>query len=99
MIVTMQQRWWTLIFTVVSVLAMWALYANWDLRDNPVVGRIAIGYFLFICIGPYWMLYDCWTHDRKLTRKTWLFFVPGGFLWYYFERFRPRQRKRQKLYS
>lgn len=28
----------------------------------------------------------------------WLFFVPGAFLWYYFERFRPRQLQNGKSF-
>jgi hypothetical protein len=46
------------------------------------------------------MLYDCWKHDKRFTDKMWLAFVPGGFLWYYFERFRPRRvRKGLKPHS
>jgi len=81
----------------VSATALWTVVGNtWNLQDNPVASRIAIGYFFFICVGPYWMLYDSWNHERKLTRKLWLFFVPGGFLWYYFEVFRPRSAARSR---
>lgn len=83
---------WALIFTGVTATAMWMVVGNkWNFQDNPVGSRIILGYFFFICVGPYWMLYDSWRHERKLTRKMWLFFVPGGFLWYYFEVFRPRE--------
>jgi hypothetical protein len=76
------------------------VYLNWNLQDNPVASRIAIGYCLFICAGLYWMLYDCWQHGKQFTRRMWLFLSPGGFLWYYFERFRPLQlRKWQEPYS
>lgn len=87
----MRLIWWILVFIAITLLAGWVvIYSNWNLQDNPVASRIAIGYFFFVCAGGYWMLYDCWRHDRKFTRKMWLSFVPGGFLWYYFERFRPR---------
>jgi hypothetical protein len=99
--VAMGRIWWALIFAVVTATAMWMTVGNrWNLQDNPVASRIVIGYFFFICAGPYWMLYDSWHHDRKLTRKLWLFFVPGGFLWYYFEVFRPRKlSKRRKTFA
>jgi hypothetical protein len=95
----MRLIWWILVFITVSFCALWVvIYSDWNLQDNPVGSRIAIGYFLLISSAPFWMIYDCWQHDKKLTQKMWLFFVPGGFLWYYFEKFRPRQlRKRQKL--
>jgi hypothetical protein len=91
---------WASVFAAVSVIALWLVIGNrWTLQDNPVASRIAIAYFLFICAAPFWMLYDSWNHERKLTRKTWLFMVPGGFIWYYFEVYRPRlkARKRQNI--
>jgi hypothetical protein len=99
--VVMRRIWWAFVFTAVTAIAMWMVVGNrWNLQENPVGSRIVIGYFLFICAGPYWMLYDGWRHERKLTRKMWLFFVPGGFLWYYFEVFRPRKlSKRRKAFA
>ena len=97
--VAMRRILWALIFAVATATAMWMVVGNkWNLQDNPVASRIVFGYFLFICAGPYWMLYDSWRHERKLTGKMWLVFVPAGFLWYYFEVFRPRERsKRGKI--
>jgi len=82
---------WALVFAAVSATALWIVIGSrWNLQDNPVASRIALAYFFVICAAPYWMLYDSWQHERKLTRKLWLFFVPGGFLWYFFEVYRPR---------
>jgi hypothetical protein len=89
---------WALVFAIVSAAALWMVIGNrWNLQDNPVASRIFIGYFVFLCTGPYWMLYDAWNHERKLTRKMWLFFVPGGFIWYYFEVCRPRLQARERV--
>ena len=91
----MRLIWWIPVFVAITLFALWiVIYSHWNLQDDPVASHIAIGYFLFICAGPYWMLYDCWRHDRRVTQKMWFFFVPGGFLWYYFEYFRPRLRRR-----
>jgi hypothetical protein len=92
---------WIFVFFLVSLCAVGIMfYPHLSFDDTPVASRIAVGYFLFLSLGPYWMLYDSWQHDKRLTRKMWLAFVPGGFLWYYFERFRPRQlNKRQGLHS
>lgn len=87
--------WWALTFIAIiaiAALAMWMIAGNkWNVQDNTVASLICVAYFFVIGAGPYWMLYDWWVHDRKLTRKLWLFFVPGGFLWYYFEVFRPHK--------
>jgi hypothetical protein len=40
------------------------------------------------------MLYDWFIRRGKKKWKSWLwlFFVPLGFLWYYFEEYRPSRR-------
>lgn len=88
---------WTIVFVSVSAVAIWMIVGNrWNLYDNPVASRVVLAYFFIMSAAPYWMLYDCWQHDRKLTRKMWFFFVPGGFLWYYFEVYRPRSKSRER---
>jgi hypothetical protein len=88
---------WALVFAAVSAIALWMVVGNrWNLQDDPVASRTALAYFFIICAGPYWMLHDSWRHERKLTNKMWLFFVPGGFLWYYFEIYRPRLKARER---
>jgi hypothetical protein len=83
---------WLLIFAAMSATALWMMLNNWNLQDNPVASRIAITYLFIMCLGPYWMLYDSWHHERRLNRNMWFFFVPGGFIYYYFEVRRPRLR-------
>jgi hypothetical protein len=90
----MRPIWWILIFILISACALWMVaYPRWSFEDHPIVSRIATGYFLLIGVGPCWMAHRCWEYDRSSygLRKMWWVFVPGGFLWYYFERFRPRQ--------
>jgi hypothetical protein len=82
---------WASVFVVVSAIALSMIVGNRrNLQENPVASRIAFAYFFVICAAPYWMLYDSWHHERRMSRKMWLFFVPGGFLWYVFEVDRPR---------
>ena len=93
---TVRPFWWLSLFIVISACALWiVVYSHWNFQDNPVASRIAYGYFVLLSVGGCWMLYDCWKHDKRFTDKMWLSFVPGGFLWYYFERFRPRQVRKQ----
>src|SRR6202021_3431259 len=75
---TMRPIWWIPVFIAVSACALWiVVYSNWNLQDNPVAGRIAIGYFFLISAGPYWMLYDGWQHAKRFTRKMGLVFWAG----------------------
>ena len=88
---------WAIVFAAASATALWIVVGSrWNLQDNPVASRFALAYFFVICAAPYWMLYDSWNHERKLTRKMWLFFIPGGFIWYYFEVYRPRLEARKR---
>jgi len=85
---------WILLFVITTLFAAWVvIFSTWNLQDNPVASQFAIAFFIFISAGPYWMLYDSWRRDKKLTPKMWLFFVPSGFVYYYFEHFRPRKRR------
>jgi len=61
----------------------------------PLATRVFIGIHAIACVSPFWMLYDWFVKSGKRTWKTWmwLFFVPWGFLWYYFEKYRPANAK------
>jgi len=77
----MQRAAWILLFAVTTLVAAWiVIFSTWNLQDNPVASRFAIAFFIVICVGPYWMLFDSWRHDKGLTSKMWLFFVPSGFV-------------------
>lgn len=85
---------WTLVFILTTLCAAWiVIFSNWNLQDNPIASRFAIAFFVFVSVGPYWMFFDSLRTEKKLTRKMWLFFVPGGFIWHYFEHFRPRRSR------
>jgi len=61
------------------------------LETHPVTSWVAIGMQVAVCIGPFWMLYDWFVKKAKRTWKPWmwLFLIHWGFLWYYFEKYRP----------
>jgi hypothetical protein len=89
---------WALIFltaTLFMLSVFWvAASSHWNLEDQPAASRIVIGFWIFACVGPYWMLYNWFIRRGKKKWKSWLwlFFVPLGFLWYYFEEYRPSRR-------
>ncbi len=49
--------------------------------------------FMVQLVCAVWMLYQAIRHESKPLRYALLgFFVPFAWLWYYFERFRPRRQ-------
>jgi len=79
---------WATIILVANILHLWMLF-HLNLETHPVRTWLGIGIQLAVCIGPFWMLYD-WFVKRNghLKAWVWLIFVPWGFLWYYFEKYR-----------
>lgn len=91
----MKAVYWAAIILVLNVLHLW-MFLHLDLERNPVATRIGVGIHLAACIGPFWMLYDWFIkrQQRRWKTWTWFFFVPWGFLWYYFEKYRPSKTVR-----
>jgi len=81
---------WVMVFVAASALHLW-MFLHIDLETHPVTSWVAIGMQVAVCIGPFWMLYDWFVKKAKRTWKPWmwLFLIPWGFLWYYFEKYRP----------
>jgi hypothetical protein len=73
-----------------TVLHLW-MFLHLNLEAYPMATRVGIGIHAVACVGAFWMLYDWFVKRGKRTWKAWmwLFFVPWGFLWYYFEKYRP----------
>jgi hypothetical protein len=84
---------WVLLFAAITLFAGWVvIFSGWTEQDNPIAVRFSIGFFIFLGGGPYWMLYDAFRHEKRLTSKMALSLVPGGFIFYYFEYSRKRSR-------
>jgi hypothetical protein len=81
---------WLMVFVAASALHLW-MFLHIDLETHPVTSWVAIGMQVAVCIDPFWMLYDWFVKKAKRTWKPWmwLFLIPWGFLWYYFEKYRP----------
>lgn len=69
------------------LLHAWLVFSYLEIESYPVLSRIAIGVHILACVGPFWMIADWFIKKQKRTleRWMWLFFVPWGFVWYYFE--------------
>jgi hypothetical protein len=82
---------WILIFLAGMLLSAWIVFSGLNLEDDPIAARLALAYYGFQCLGPFWMLYDWFIRRQKRHWKPflWLFFVPLGFLWYRFNEYKP----------
>jgi hypothetical protein len=83
---------WVILGIVVLGLAAWMITVPGPPR-GPVL-------FLFVIIfavppvGAFWMLYQVIRYEKQpLPLILLAFFVPFVFLWYYFERVRPRKHQ------
>jgi hypothetical protein len=85
---------WVTIILVANILHLW-MFFHLNLETHPVAARVGIGIHVAACIGPFWMLYDWFVKRNKGTWKPWMWlaFVPWGFLWYYFEKYRPSKAR------
>jgi len=91
----MRRTAWLTLFVAITLCAAWIVaFSGWTMKDNPIASRLAAAFLAFVAVGSYWMLFDAWKHEKRLTRKLWLFFVPGGFLWYYFAVCRLRELRK-----
>ncbi|SRR2546427_9307417 len=81
-----------LVLASLSVFAAWIVLGSWLPKSTAVLGSIIL---FFICapIGALWMLYDCSRHEKHPLIYFLLAFFPYVFVWYYFERVRPRTNR------
>ena len=81
---------WAAVITAANIVYLWLLFY---LRVAPPLQfRITIVIHVIVCIGPFWMLAHWFIQRRKKLswqRWMWLFFVPWGFVWYVFEKWKP----------
>ena len=63
--------------------------------DNPFLMIAVVGLFAFAPLGGFWMAYMAIRYEKNpLPLVLLALFVPFTFLWYYFERVRPRKLTR-----
>jgi hypothetical protein len=83
---------WVAVIATVNVLHLWLFFHLPSAQ--PVQFWITIALHMMACIGPFSMLADWFVKLRKKLhwqRWMWLFFVPSGFLWYVFEKYKSAQ--------
>jgi hypothetical protein len=79
-----------LVLASLSIFSAWVVLGSWLPKSTVLLGSIV---FFFICapVGALWMLYDCSRQEKQALAYFILAFFPYAFVWYYFERVRPRR--------
>ena len=80
-----------LFLTGTSIFAVWVVTGSWMPKTDLELGLVG-AFFVCAPAGGLWMLYDCFRQRNTPFAYFLLSFVPYGFVFYYFERVRPRKR-------
>jgi len=75
---------------ITSGVAAWIVIGPW-FPTNQFELVLTVLFFLAPNVGGLWMIYTAARHERRPWRYIWLALLPYTFVWYYFERARPRQ--------
>lgn len=59
--------------------------------SSPVILLAFVALFFIPPLGAFWMMYMSIRHEKNPFPMVLLAFVPFSFLWYYFERVRPKR--------
>ena len=89
---------WILLGLVVTGLVFYVVISAWFPKNLATESLV----FMFFCApsaGAFWMLYVAIRNERHPLPLILLAFVPYAFLWYYFERVRPKKHITRMLTS
>jgi hypothetical protein len=64
--------------------------------SNPFMLWAFVALFVIPPLGAFWMMYMSVRYEKHPLRFVLLTFIPFTFLWYYFERVRPRKLRRNR---
>jgi len=81
---------WILLGFSVAGMAFWMI-ATTGVPQDPLLMLLVIVVFAVPPFGAFWMLYMSVRHEKHPLPMILLAFIPYTFLWYYFERVRPRK--------
>jgi uncharacterized membrane protein YqjE len=80
------------ILLTINVLAVWfVIFSRWIPKDGLEIAAI-MAFYLVAPLGGFWMLFDSLMHEKPPFPYVLLSFVGYGFIWYYFNRVRRRNR-------
>jgi len=84
---------------VLTVSAILLLTRGPAPENHPAVLILLIGLFGIAPLGAFWMMYMSIRYEKKPVPMLALaLLIPFTFLWYYFERVRPKKLKNRKAF-
>lgn len=81
---------WVCLGLGITGMAFWFAISPWFPRNIWAEDLIVI-FFSAPSVGAFWMIYVAIRHEKHPLRYILLAFIPYTFLWYYFDRVRPRR--------
>jgi hypothetical protein len=86
---------WVFLGLAITGLAFWFAISPWFPR-NPLAEDSIVLFFMAPSVGAFWMLYMAIRYERRPILYVALAFIPYTFLWYYFNRVKPRRHLTRK---
>jgi len=81
---------WILVSLSVTALAFWIVTGPWYPKTPSWLVLTSV-FFALPSIGSVWMLWVAIRYEKHPLAIVLIAMLPYMFLWYYFERFRPRR--------
>jgi hypothetical protein len=81
---------WVFLGLGITGMAFWFAISPWFPR-SPLAEDLIVVFFSAPSVGAFWMIYMAIRHERRPLAYILLAFIPYTFLWYYFDRVRPRK--------
>lgn len=81
---------WVVLTIGLTSFALWIVAGPWAPKNSLATFSIA-AFFGLSAVGGFWMLYMALRYEKHPLWFLLLALIPYTFLWYYFERVRPRR--------
>jgi uncharacterized membrane protein YqjE len=91
----MRSLFWALVALGLTGLAYWIVLGPW-LPKNQIEMALTVVLFTLPTPGAIWMIRIAVRSEKNSLPMVLLAFFPYAFLWYYFERVRPRKHTTQE---
>jgi hypothetical protein len=85
-----------LVLLSLTAFAASVVFGTWFPQTTVAMGAL-IAFFVCAPIGAFWMLYDCSRREKPPFIYFLLAFIPYAFVWYYFDRVRPRSARSTQI--
>jgi hypothetical protein len=81
-----------ILYGLAATTVLCTVFIKPEIITNKILFRFVTPYCIAAPFGGWWAIYQCLRYEKRPWRYAAIVvFVPAGFVWYYFERYRIRQ--------